>query len=283
MIAQAQTETAAPTKTPTLTRTPTRTPTPASTATRRPTATTLPTATPSCDLTETIRAVKAAIPYKESAVHFTNIAGTASLGVWIVDPDLNPNPPAEKLPAELEKAKFHAALVSAQVKAASPCAGKLFGVINPIVVDKKYQGWFSGQIRPIYLPDGPEFSDSQISNAVDMFQVGYFRSALKYSYKRGACGWPETRDRLQMQFSPDRELVTFYFVIDEMGSNVYIQWDGPADPIFAMANLGNVFIGLECFSPTANVIFMIVNENGVAQQIGDIPQGDTSQLTIVYP
>lgn len=277
MVAQAQTETGAPTKTPTLTSTPTATPT------RTPTPTPRPTSTPSCDLDAILRAVKAAIPYEEYVVQFNNIGGTASLLIWYVDPELEPYPSAEKLQEELKGAIYRAALLSTQVKEVSSCTKKLFDVINPVVVDKKYQGWFSGQLRPTDLIGGPEYTEEEISYAADAFQVGYLRTALKHPYQEGSCDWPEAKERLQSHFAADRELVSFYFVIDDIGSNVWVQWDGPADPIFGVVSLGNVFLGLECFSPNANVIYIIVDENGIAQQIGIVPQGDTSRLTIVYP
>lgn len=277
VVAQAQTETAAPTKTPTQTSTPTRTPTPTSTATPRPSA------TPSCDLDATLRTIKAMIPYDEYAVQFSNIAGTASLLVWYVDPELEPYPSTDRLQEELKGAILRAALLSTQVKAASPCTEKLFDVINPVVVDEKYQGWFSGQIRPTDLFGGPEYTKEEISYIADAFQVGYLRTTLKHPYQKGSCDWTEARDRLQSHFAADRELVTFYFVIDDVGSNVWVQWDGPADPIFGTVNLGNVFLALDCFSPNANIFYLIVDENGIVQQFGVVPQGDASRSTILYP
>jgi len=227
--------------------------------------------------------VKAAIPYDEFAVHFNEIAGTASLAVWYVDPGLTPFPSAEQLEQQRGEVKLRAAEVGARVGAASPCSSILFDVINPIVVDAQYQGWFSGTIEPGDLPDGPDFSDEAISDIADRFSVGYVRSALLHPYPEGTCDWPEARDRLQSHFSPERENVAFYFVIDDSGSHVWVQWDGSPEPTMTVVNLGNISLALECFSAEADLIYIIVGDDGLALQIGLIPQRDPERLTILYP
>ena len=238
---------------------------------------------PRCDIAATLREVKAAVPYDEFVVHFNKIAGTASLAVWYVDPEVNPSPSAEGLAQQLGEVRLRAAEVSAAVGAASQCSSILFDVINPIVVDAQYQGWFSGTIRPADLPRGPEFSDEEISNAADNFSIGYLRSALQHPYLEGACEWPEARDRLQSHFSVARENVAFYFVIDDSGSHVWVQWDGHPEPTMTIVNLGNIYLALECFRPDADIIYIIVGDDGLALEIGLIPQRDAARLTILYP
>jgi len=271
---------AAPTLPPAWTATPSPTeaaPPPSSTPTLPP-----PTL-PSCDLEEALRQAKAAISYDQFAVQFTDIAGTASLGIWYVNPELDPLPSAEELQAQMQQARVSAAEVSARVNAAVSCSPRPYDVINPIVVDRRYQGWLSAQIEPAHLPPGPEFTEEQIASAAERFFVGYARTALEHPYVAGACDWPDARERLQSHFSLDRENVAFYFVIDDLGSHVWVQWDGSADPIMSTVNIGNVLLALECFSPNADIIYVIVDDHGVAQQMGVVPQGDTSRLTIVYP
>ena len=253
------------------------TPAPSSTSTPRPTP------TPSCDLQEVIRLVKDAIPYEESAVHFVDIAGMASLAVWYVDPELTPRPSAEVLAAQLQEAKLRAVEVAARANAVSVCTSQLFDVINPIVVDSQYQGWFSGQLAPQYIPSPATLSSEELGAAAGHFNVGYERSSLGHNFSGGSCRWAEAKDRLQSHFSSERELVAVYFVVDDLGAHVWVQWDGSADMIMMTVNLGNVFLALDCFSPQAEIIFMIVDEGGVAQLVGVVPNGDTSKLRIIYP
>jgi len=250
---------------------------PSSTPTQRPSP------TPSCDLQEAIHLVKETVQYEENAVHFLDIAGTASLAVWYVDPELTPRPSAEVLAAQLEQAKLRAVEVAARANAASPCVSQLFDVINPIVVDSQYQGWFSGQLAPRYIPSPDDLSSEELASAAGSFRVGYERTSLGHSFSGGNCRWPEARDRLQSHFSSERELVSFYFVVDDLGAHVWVQWDGPADMIMMTVNLGNVFLALDCFSPEAEIIFIIVDEGGVAQLMGVVPNDDTANLRIVYP
>jgi len=242
-------------------------PTAQSAATRAP----APSPKPACDLSTTLSTVKASIPYDQYSVHFVDLAGTASLVVWYVDPDLEPFPSSPQLQIQLEEAKLRAAELSATVNAASPCSPKLFDVINPIVVDRHYQGWLSAQILPADLPRQERFTPEDLSLASHLFQVSYLRTALSHPDVKGTCDWPEASHRLQSHFAPDRELVAFYFVIDDLGSHVWVQWDGDANPIMAVASLGNVSLALECFSPTADVIYIIVNTDGAALDMGVLP------------
>ena len=271
---------AAPTLPPVWTASPSPPPptaTPSSTPTQRPSP------TPSCDLEEAIQLVKDTVSYEQSAVHFLDIAGTASLAVWYVDPELTPRPSAEVLAVQLEQAKLRAVEVAARANAASPCISQLFDVINPIVVDSQYQGWFSGQLAPRYIPSPDELSSEELASAAGRFRVGYERTSLGHTFSGGNCRWPEARDRLQSHFSSERELVSFYFVVDDLGAHVWVQWDGPADMIMMTVNLANVFLALDCFSPQAEIIFIIVDEGGVAQLMGVVPNDYTANLRIVYP
>jgi len=250
--------------------TPTISPAP-STLRPTPSATPKPSPTPACDLTTTLRAVKASIPYDEYAVHFMDLQGIASLGVWYVDPELEPRPSATQLQQQLQGARLRAAELAATVNSSSACSSRLFDVINPIVVDTRYQGWFSAQIRPADLPASPYFTEEDIARASDRFQPGYLRTALSHPYQPGTCEWPEALERLYSHFAADRELVAFYFVIDDSGSHVWAQWDGEADPIMGAVNIANISLALECFSPAAELIYLIVNPEGSVLDLGRLP------------
>jgi hypothetical protein len=188
-----------------------------------------------------------------------------------VDPNLEPRPSAGELQEQLDDARLRAAELAATVHVASPCASRIFDVINPIVVDSLYQGWFSAEIDPSDLPMSRDFTQEELSLASDRFRVGYFRTELSHPYKKGTCDWPEALDMLWSHFSADRELVAFYFVIDDLGSHVWAQWDGSADPIMGVANLLNIGLALECFSPAADVIYTIVSPDGQLLDAGVLP------------
>lgn len=199
------------------------------------------------------------------------INGRGSLAVWYVDPNLEPYPSASQLDQQLEEARLRAAEVAATANAASPCSTEIFDVINPIVVDNRYQGWFSGEISPKDLPTGQVFSQEELARASDLFTAAYLRTALSHPYTRGTCEWPEALERLQSHFASDRELVAFYFVIDNLGSHVWVEWDGDADPIMEFATIGNVLLALECFSPEADIIYALVGTDGRLLDAGVLP------------
>jgi hypothetical protein len=74
--------------------------------------------------------------------------------------------------------------------------------------------------------------------------------------------------------------VAFYYVIDETGPNVWAQWDGVEDPLMLSLNLGNFLLEVGCFSPAANLIFIVVDDSGRIHTIGRIPEMDIDQAVI---
>lgn len=268
---------------PTDTPMPTYTFTPEPTQTPMPTATLEPTNTPLvCDADSLLKGFKTTVPYDEFAVHYNEISGTRSLIIWFVDPELNPAAVGGEIQTNLDLALTHAAELSQQIRVQFPCVTELFDVINPIVVDQKYTGWFSGMLDPTIIPDEETLTSAEIDQLVDKFTVGYLLEALHGPIPAGSCSWPLVRESMQNHFSPERQNVAFYFVVDDFGANVWAQWDGPTDPIFMMTSLMNVMMELECFIPTANLIFIVVDDDGTAGLVGIVPQGDAGSMQIVY-
>ena len=269
--------------TPTHTFTPEPTQTLMPTATLKPTATLEPTNTPLvCDADSLLKGLKTAVPYDEFAVHYNEIEETRSLLVWFVDPEINPTAVGGEIQTNLDLALTHAAELSQQIRAQFPCVTELFDVINPIVVDQMYTGWFSGTLDSTIIPNEEALTSAEIDQLVDKFSVGYLLEALPGPIPAGSCNWPSVRESLQNHFSPERQNVAFYFVVDDFGANVWAQWDGPTDPIFMMTSLMNVMMELECFIPTANLIFIVVDEEGTTGLVGVVPQGDAGSMQIVY-
>lgn len=275
--------TSADTPTATYTFTPELPQTPMPTATLKPTATLEPTNTPFvCDADSLLKGLKTMVPYDEFAVHYNEIEGTRSLLVWFVDPEINPTATGGEIQANLDMALTHAAELSQKIRVQFPCVTELFDVINPIVVDQKYTGWFSGTLDPTIIPDEEALTSAEIDQLVDKFTVGYLLEALPGPIPAGSCNWSSVRESMQNHFSPERQNVAFYFVVDDFGANVWAQWDGPTDPIFMMTSLMNVMMELDCFIPTANLIFIVVDKEGTTGLVGVVPQGDAGSMQIVY-
>jgi hypothetical protein len=294
----------APSPTPTQTQPPTKTPTPSPTATKTPiptptlTPTPEPSPTASCDPDEVLANLKALIPYEEFAVHHNIIGGLHTLAVWFVDPHLDPLASGGEIGENLDLAFVDAVQLSHQLNLEETCIGVLFDVINPIVVDGACNGWFSGIIVPSSLPREANLSEHDMDQMAAEYTIGYLREVPTSSMDRppaptGSCTWQETRGKIWQHFAPSRQNVTFYFVIDEVGANVWAQWDGPADMVIVSASLLNVVMELDCLYPAPDqLIVVVVDDKGEATLIGvlggeTIRGGDfaevINQFQVLYP
>ena len=285
------TETPIPTYTSTSSPTSTATPRPTHTVT--PTATITPSPSSSCDADEVLRAIKADFPYDEFAVHYNNFAdfdNIATLIVWYVDPEIDPEAGEAEIEQNAELAKQNAILASQQLVQQHACIKSLFDAINPIVVDENYNGWFSGRAEVEKFSSSENLSESELESIEAAFEIGYLRTELPAAIQAApsdSCTWPETQQKIQNHFSPDRENVAFYFVKDEVGVNVWTQWDGPTD-FRAMASILNVAMELDCLHPSpTQLIMVIVDSDGNVGLAGILPaEGienlDINQMQIFY-
>ena len=255
---------------PSLTPSPTITPTPE------------PTATPECDLDQTLIALRQAIQYNEFVVLQNDIEGYSTLSIWFVDPNLDPYISDDSIPEQVALAIHDAVNVSHKLRNATQCSEVLFDGINPIVVDTNYTGWFSGRIAPDLIPTTETLTDEEIISLTGQFEIVYMRTAPVQSYPPAPCSWSTARDRIWKHFSRERENVGFYYVVDEVGQNIWAQWDGPADTVGIALNLGNIMLESECLPPQANIIITIVNEEGDALLVGFVPQLDMGALKVIY-
>lgn len=227
-----------------------------------------------------LQTLKGHVPYEEYALMFNRLQGTASLVIWFVDPDLNPQTPEEAIAQGIALAEEHAAALSYSLARVGPCLQRMADVINPIVVDPEYNGWYSGTLKLSDIPVGGGLSAASLEQLRAAFEIGYQRTAPPAGYPHGACGWPELREALWTHFSPQRQNVAFYFVADENGPIVWAQWDGPTDPLLMTASLGNILLEVNCFSSAADLIFLVVDEAGNGSLIGWLPDMDVNQATI---
>jgi hypothetical protein len=293
-----------PSPTPTQTQPPTRTPTPSPTATKTPvptstlTPTLEPSPTSSCDPDEVLANLKALVPYEEFAVHHNIIRDLHTLAIWFVDPHLDPLASEEAIGENFDLAFVDAIQLSHQLNLEDTCIEVLFDVINPIVVDGAYNGWFSGMIEPSSLPRQASLNESDIDQVADEYIVGYRREGPTSSIDRppaptGSCTWQETKEMIWQHFAPSRQNVAFYFVIDDVGVNVWAQWDGPADIVIMSASLLNVVMELHCLYPyPVRLIVLVVDDMGEATLIGllegEVVRGGDfaeaiNQFQVVYP
>jgi hypothetical protein len=290
-LASLSTFTAAPplqTPSPIITLAPTREPTLAPTLTPPPPAT----ATPSCPVNPFLKSLKPLITYAEFDLTYNVILNNRALNIWFVEPKIDPNAVGDQIAKNASLAQVSAATVSAKLATGdAKCLGAMVGVINPIVVDRNYNGWFSGTIK---LNDAA--ANLPPENKASAFTVSYLRTkptTPPSAAPAQSCKWVEARAKMQKHFAPTRENVGFEFVIDETGINVYAQWDGEVDVTMLPALL-NVALESRCVHPSIDqLVVILVDGDGKINLIGQTPGSAVrsqnyandvpNQFKILYP
>jgi hypothetical protein len=259
--------------------TPTQTPLPTATYTLQPTETPTPTTDPMslCEYDADFFAkLRAELPVDEAVIYRHFINGAHSLVVWYVEPFIEPEISTEEELYDNQDIAINNALVSAaQLKRADPCAG-YFDSIELVVVDRYYNGWFSGAIRPEDIPDRPY--DSVVADMFKATDIGYVRDEIPAPNDKApanSCDWPTTLEKIQQHFSPELVNTAFYFVRDEVGNNVWANFYVlSADSAFmsSLPSLMNITMELDCLHPTPNnIIVTAVNPEDVVVLIGYLP------------
>ena len=98
-----------------------------------------------------------------------------------------------------------------------------------------------------------------------------------------------------MHFAPSRPNVDFYLVIDEVGVNVWAQWDAPLTPLDGeMASPLNIAMEVGCLQPALDWLWLfVVADDGTITFLGRIP-GDAvrsedyttqviTQMEVLFP
>lgn len=261
----------------------------------RPSSTPFPTKTkaPSCDADQTLKKLKSQIVFDESVLLQYKLFGISYLVAWFVDPEINQAATEGQLAENNELAMHHALILGQELNASDACVSRLFEKISIIVVDKNYNGWFSGEIGPTNLPSTIQLEEEQLDELSSMFEVGYLRNSapeIMGSAPSGRCDWITAKENIHNHFSSKRENVGFYLVNDETGVNVWTQWDSP--PGMLMLNLPtsalNIALELDCLFPEPErIVFVIVDETGDVQIIGawdweSAKNQDLNQIKILY-
>jgi len=229
----------------------------------------------------------------DMAVLYNTINGVSSLAVWFVDPDINPSAGAGELAENGKLAMRDALALAAKMSASDPCIGQLFQQINPIVVDTGYNGWFSGQISPRDLPGSDVTDEEALDARAEKFDIGFLRDKLTAKATVapvGTCSWKEAKAGAKMHFAPTRQNIAFFLVQDDMGVNVWAQWDTKAEYLQydLPASILNIAMEMECLHPQPDrIIFEIVDESGEMLFTGfwnwaDAENQDLGRIYVLY-
>jgi len=255
----------------------------------------LPTNTelPPCDADQTIRNLKSKIPYSESVVLYNKMYRTSLLVLWFVDPEINPTSQESEVTKNAKLAIRDAILQSQRLNAEDGCVSRLFDEIYVIIVDKNYNGWFSGQIRIADLPATVPADEKQLDEIAKAYRTTYLREEVAANLDPlpgNSCTWVDAKQNIQNHFSSERENVDFYLIVDESGVQVWTQWDSELDLLQSNlpTSLLNITAEIDCLFPQPYIIFFqVVDKTGQTLIIGswywsDAKKQDMSQIDLDY-
>jgi hypothetical protein len=226
--------------------------------------------------------VRAGSSYEEFAAHHNVVEDVSTLVVWFVDPALSAATGDVDVPRNQEIAIRHALESIHRVSTVDDCIADDIDLINAVVVDSSFHGWISVQLSPEDIRTEAQVDQEVIEKYLNNLQASYLRSEQSDLVREGNCTWSQAESEVRGHFSRDRKNVAFYHVIDELGINVWAQWDGPGEFSLMLPSVMNVLMEISCLDPRTNLIFMVVDDDGYAQTFGIVPQLNMEELAILY-
>jgi hypothetical protein len=258
-----------------------------------------PTSQPACSVESVLATLRNSESFEdllpEYSVNQSEATSVSYLNIWFVDPNIDPEAKSENLEENINSARLGASYAAIAAQAIDPYTASVFDRINPVVVDRAYNGWFSASVPVSKLPEKFPPSAQEVINVANAFDVVYYRQEVPDAIAAaptGSCNWPETKKRMQSHFDPSRPNVDFYFVGDEVSRKVTSQWDGsinsPTDIGVIYASIMNVAQELSCLHPAPDFLeVMVVDDNGKLIYYARLPSSgiqslDLNQLEIYY-
>ena len=246
--------------------------------------------TQGCDRNQVIQILRKKVPYLEFSLFYNIFHDVTFLTIWISDIELSTNAGGDTILKNEEKAIFDAARVAQILSISDDCVKKSFSVINTIVVDKDYFAWFTGSVRVDSIPRVTNPTNDDIEKISQAFNMSYLRRQVtspSETTPNGYCTWTEAHQKIIQQISFTRENAAFYYIKDETGVYVWMQWDDPAEVVIPTI-LPKVAKEIQCVYPPVTQLFsIIVDENGIIKQMASLPQEgiqslDMTKLQIIY-
>lgn len=221
-----------------------------------------------CDPNVFLPQIKEDLPFAQVSLLHNFLLSVHYINLWVVSPDLEPEPVAGQTETNRSDAAMLAARLSHLIANDHPCARASFERITTTVVDRQYHAWFVGDVGMTDIPAGDTLNSDQLE-----VLSGHFVSppSLETPVEHpgpdtppaNACDWEQAREGLRAQFSPAGPNVDFYFVIDQDGANVWAQWEGPdpqQTPEGFLSGLLSLQAELQCLNPPVDILWMIYTD-----------------------
>jgi hypothetical protein len=242
-----------------------------------------------CDIFDTLLQVDRLLAGQTYEAHFLTISGRMSISIWLVDRAIDPATSAASLAAANREAISTALSISYRVVDQIPCARQVFEIVNPMIVDAKYQAWYMEFIPVEAFTDLRDPTTEQLIEAVERTGADTLGRALPPVSPRpvspqpatgasGTCTWSQARAGIAALEGSARRNVAAYPIVDggrvigSRGSgsgdvDVEVQWDvhdrSETTDAVTLQRLGWIADALACFSPRVDQLeFFVVDQSG---------------------
>jgi hypothetical protein len=204
--------------------------------------------------------LKTELPLEEAVIYHNVLHGVPTLGIWFVDPDIAVDISSGEKMEENKALAINGGLRAAfMLKQIDPCVNSFF-IINSIVVDSRYNSWFSATIQVEKIPD--TLTDNTLEDMYPQANVFYLREDLPTpigSAPPDSCDWPTTLAKIQQHFSPNLTNTSFYYSRDEEGNYVWANYYVPSQETayqITISILLNIASELDCLYPAPDKIIV---------------------------
>lgn len=242
-----------------------------------------------CDIFDTLLRVDRLLAGQTYEAHFLTIGGRMSISIWLVDRAIDPATSVAGLGAANREAISTALSISYRVVDQIPCARQVFEIVNPMIVDAKYQAWYVDFIPVEAFADLREPTTAQLIDAVNRTGVETRGRALPpvspgpvsprpATGAPGTCTWTQARAGIAALEGSARRNVAAYPIVDgglvtgSGGSghgdvDVEVQWDvhdrSETTDTVTLQRLGWIADALACFSTRVDQLeFFVVDPSG---------------------
>jgi len=216
-----------------------------------------------CDLSSVIKKVKKAIPYQEFSVEPNTFQGERLLSIWYVDESIDTSS-APNIEKESIKALENGVILSFDIANSDPCIFQLFTQINPIVVDKNHNGWFSGNIPVDSIPLDNTINQAHFDEIMENIAILYLKNQSPLPQEQppeDSCSFKTAQENILYHFNEERVYPGVTYTIDESFYHVDVQWESAFDPdevkmwwALQFASILNVIVELPCLYPPPNML-----------------------------
>ena len=246
-----------------------------------------------CDVDVVLANLKSVVQYNELDISINILNDISSLVVWFVDPKIDHEASADSVFDNFVIAADDGIALSIILVKIDDCVNEIFTHVNPVVVDQKYNGWFSGNI-PISVIKEFIAGREDEGYVIDNIEEGAFfrRKPPPPSIPApdSSCTWVEARDNILNHFNPNLYKVSLHLIVQESGdTKLYAQWEGKGDTT-NVAEMFNVALEIDCLHPEVDLmVITFVDDRGNIQSIWTWPyknpltNPDLSDLKTIYP